>query len=103
MSEKWPVINFAPLILFPYLYFIRRVKIFSTLSSESNSEEDEDADTLFNKPFQFTHKPRGWLINIGYDGQSFRGNYILEINGVKYSEMEKAPPRERAALARSAI
>ena len=27
----------------------------------------------------------------------------MQINGVKFSEMEEAPPRERAALARSAI
>ena len=30
-------------------------------------------------------------------------NYTLTINGVKFEEMGEAPPRERAALARSAI
>ena len=30
-------------------------------------------------------------------------NYTLEINGVKYEEMDEAPARERAALARSAM
>ena len=31
------------------------------------------------------------------------GYYTLEINGIKYKEMDEATPRERAALARSAI
>ena len=30
-------------------------------------------------------------------------NYTLEINGVKYEEMDEAPARERATLARSAM
>ena len=30
-------------------------------------------------------------------------HYTLEINGIKYEEMDEAPPRERAALARTAI
>ena len=29
--------------------------------------------------------------------------YNLKINGIKFEEMSEAPPRERAALARSAI
>ena len=31
------------------------------------------------------------------------GRYTLEINGVNFEEMAEAPPRERAALARSTI
>jgi len=30
-------------------------------------------------------------------------DYTLQINGVKFEEMEEAPPRERADLARTAI
>ena len=30
-------------------------------------------------------------------------NYTLKINGIKYEEMDEAPARERAALARSAM
>ena len=38
MSEKWPIINFATPILFSYLYFIRRVKIYP----EDGEEVDAD-------------------------------------------------------------
>ena len=31
------------------------------------------------------------------------GHYTLEINGVKYEDMDEAPARERADLARTAI
>ena len=54
---------------------------------------------LANTPFILAHKPRGWVVNLGYK----MPYYTLEINGVNYIEMAKAPPRERAALARSAI
>ena len=47
----------------------------------------------------FAHKPFGWNIHLGYKYP----NYTLVINGVKYEEMDEAPARERAALARSAI
>ena len=59
----------------------------------------------FDQPFEFAHKPLGWLIRLDFkrenDEQSRR--YVLEINGVKYEEMSEAPPRERAALARTGI
>ena len=45
------------------------------------------------------HKQLGWVIILGYKYPK----YNLKINGVKYEEMAEAPPRERAALARSAI
>ena len=54
---------------------------------------------LWNTPFIFKHKPREWLTQIGLN----YGVYTLNINGVEFSEMDEAPPRERAALARSAI
>ena len=47
----------------------------------------------------FAHKPFGWIVHLGF----ISPNYTLEINGVKYEEMDEAPARERAALARSAI
>ena len=50
-------------------------------------------------PCEIEHKPRGWQIKLGYR----RRNYTLQVNGVMFSEMNEAPPRERAALARSAI
>ena len=50
-------------------------------------------------PFEFEHEPRGWLTQLGFNSP----NYTLKINGVDFSEMDEAPPRERAALARSAI
>ena len=50
-------------------------------------------------PFEFEHKPRGWQIQLGYKDPS----YTLKINGVLFPLMNEAPPRERAALARSAI
>ena len=61
---------------------------------------------LEDEPFEFTHKPRGWFVKLGFkapieyiDG----GYYRLQINFVKFLKMAVAPPRERAALARSAI
>ena len=49
----------------------------------------------------FAQKQFGWKILLGYISSNF--TYTLEINGVKYEEMDEAPARERAALARSAI
>ena len=65
------------------------------------------------------HKPLGWTVSISYEAEegedeegsprsiySLRddgGYYTLIVNGVKFSEMEEAPPRERADLARSAV
>ena len=58
----------------------------------------------FEQPFEFAHKPLGWLIRLDYKTLTdFSGRYLLEINDVKYEEMAEAPPRERAALARTAI
>ena len=54
---------------------------------------------LYDTPFRFTHKTFGWIIQLGFAYP----NYTLEINGVKYEDMPEAPPKERAALARSAI
>ena len=60
---------------------------------------DENGDILDCLPIEFAHKPLGWLIR--HDFKNAR--YSLDINGVKYGEMAEAPPRERAALARTAI
>ena len=54
-------------------------------------------------PYEIQHKPRGWYVRIGMAHQSHFNKYTLEINGHKYLAMDEAPPRERAALARSAI
>ena len=54
---------------------------------------------LEDEPFEFAHKPSKWVIKLGYK----HPNYTLEINGVKYEDMAEAPPRERAALARTTI
>ena len=35
--------------------------------------------------------------------EKINGYYTLEINGVKYEDMDEAPARERATLARSAM
>ena len=58
-------------------------------------------EDLSDTPFDFAHKPRGWLVQLGYNNDDVR--YTLEINGWKYEDMTEAPQRERAALARSAI
>ena len=58
---------------------------------------------LDKTPFKFFHKPRGWIIDLNYQGGSTYGYYTLEVNGVKFDEMDKAIPRERAALARTSI
>jgi len=47
------------------------------------------------------HKPLGWVVNVGFKEDD--ETYTIQINGVKFEEMAEAPPRERAALARSAI
>ena len=65
-----------------------------------------------NISFQIAHKPRNWVIKIrvidlgykfvnGICGPDFC--YTLIINNVPFTEMAEAPPRERAALARSAV
>ena len=62
---------------------------------------------LKNTTFEFAHKPYGWIMQLGYyveEGiHDDLGYYTLQINGVDYSIMAEAPPRERAALARSSI
>ena len=55
---------------------------------------------LVSSPYKFAHKPREWSIILSL---TTTNQYTLEINGVKFEEMAEAPPRERAALARSAI
>ena len=72
-------------ILTPSLFFLYRTDFFG----------------LIKKPFDFAHKPRGWIIQLGFEYKNYQ--YTLEINGVKFDDMSEAPPRERAALARSAI
>ena len=52
-------------------------------------------------PHEFEHKPRGWQIHLGSD-PNYRC-FTLKINGVQFYDMDEAPPRKRAALARSAI
>ena len=54
---------------------------------------------LKKAPFEYAHKQLGWIIQLGFDNF----NYTLQVNNVKFSEMAEAPPRERAALARTAI
>ena len=50
------------------------------------------------------HEPLGWSVIIGCNRlDEFYVQYTLEVNGVKYEEMEEAPPRERADLARTAV
>ena len=56
---------------------------------------------LESTPYQFVHKPLGWVVSIGLLRKTEK--YTLEVNGVKFSEMVEAPPRERADLARTAI
>ena len=62
---------------------------------------------LEEQPCLLEHKPRGWFISLGYkvpEGDGFfGGNYTLEVNGNAFTDMDEAPPRERAALARTAI
>ena len=62
---------------------------------------------LKNKPYLFEHKPRGWLIGLDYKvpqgKMKEQGYYTLEVNGIAFTDMDEAPPRERAALARTAI
>ena len=70
-------------ILVPYILFLYRINI----------------DDLSSTPFEFAHKPLGWVIKLSFEYP----NYTLEINGVKYEDMAEAPPRERAALARTTI
>ena len=53
-------------------------------------------------PFEFVHKPRGWVLKLGYEGYP-SNKYTLEINNVNFSDLAEAPPRERAPLARTAI
>ena len=66
-------------------------------------------NVLKDTPYLFQHKPRGWLISLGFvipEGKEWDEKgcyYTLEINGTNYSEMSKAPPRERADLARTSI
>ena len=71
------------------------------------TRDDEHYTGAFDTPFELIHEPRGWLIKLGYrleEGETWhKGEFTLEINGVKFEEMAEAPPRERAALARSAI
>ena len=58
----------------------------------------------FEEPFEFTHKPLEWIIQLDYKMNEIEmGEYKLKVNGVSYEEMAEAPPRERADLARSAI
>ena len=62
---------------------------------------------LRDSPFIFAHKPRGWTIQLGFKIEEGKkrneGYYTLEVNGVEFSEMAEAPPRQRAALARTPI
>ena len=60
---------------------------------------------LRNTPFEFMYKPFGWTIQLGFKDNEggYGGLYTLEINGVKFEEMPEAPPRQRAALARTAM
>ena len=54
---------------------------------------------LENDPFEFVYNPLGWIIQLGFHNP----NLTLQVNNVLFSEMAEAPPRERAALARTAI
>ena len=56
-------------------------------------------DILNWAPFEFKHKQLGWKIQIGLNNLK----YTLTINDVQFEEMDEAPARERAALARTAI
>ena len=60
-------------------------------------------ENLVNTPFLFEHKPFGWMIQLGFIEVHYRGYYTLEVNGVGFDDMEEAPPRDRAPLARSAL
>ena len=62
--------------------------------------------------FEINHKPRNWTIQIKVEKRTSKypngeitleHRYTLSINNVPFTEMAEAPPRERAALARSAI
>ena len=55
-----------------------------------------------NELYEFAHKPLGWIIKLGYKPWPFE-EYTLQVNNVQFSEMAEASPRERAALARTAI
>ena len=50
-------------------------------------------------PFEFRHKQFGWKIQLGLK----YNKYTLKINDDQFEEMDEAPARERAALARTAI
>ena len=56
---------------------------------------------LTRTKFTFFHKPRGWIIDLGY--KKTTQEYTLEVIGVNFDEMDEAPPRLRAALARTSI
>ena len=58
---------------------------------------------LKQTPFEITHKPLGWYVKLGYEGEQFNGKYTLAINGLRYEDMDEAPPRERAEIARTSI
>ena len=56
---------------------------------------------LETTPFEFFHSPNGWYVTLGVNLKVRK--YTLKINGVEFEDMAEAPPRDRAALARSAI
>ena len=67
-------------------------------------KSENDVGYLKHTPFEFTHEPLGWYIKLGYKEEAWdKEYYTLEINGVRYEEMQEAPARERAELARTAI
>ena len=49
------------------------------------------------------YKPFGWSIKLGFSDDNYEDKYLLEINGVKYEDMPEAPPRQRAAIARTSL
>ena len=57
--------------------------------------------------FDCFHEPRGWLLQLGFkleEGKAFKeGHYTLVINGTSFLDLQEAPERERASLARSKI
>ena len=83
--------------LFLYLVFVYRV-VHDLQTNDFNPGQFGMARYEY-LPFEFEHKPRGWKIRVSWNDP----NYTFEFNGVQFSEMDEAPPRERAALARSAI
>ena len=74
---------------------------FASFSSKYRLEKDTKILEKILKwaYFELWHNQFGWKIQIGLKDNK----YTLQINDVPFDEIDEAPARERAALARTAI